>query len=101
MEQQTPIPQIKDEAVRRAKTCYFPILDFGGDGTGGGGVGFPCILSRIKWISKPLFPQILDEAVRRAKTRHFPILDLGVGGGGREGGQGFSLILSNIVALFP
>ena len=35
MEQQTPIPPpppIKDEAARRAKTRYFPILDFGGRG---------------------------------------------------------------------
>ena len=29
LEQQTPIPQIKDEASRRAKTRHFPILDLG------------------------------------------------------------------------
>ena len=34
MEQQTtiPPPQIKDEAARRAKTRYFPILDLEGVG---------------------------------------------------------------------
>ena len=33
MEQQTATPaQIKDEAARRAKTCHFPIIDFGGKG---------------------------------------------------------------------
>ena len=37
MEQQTTIPpQIKDEAARRAKTRYFPILDLGGGGGWGG-----------------------------------------------------------------
>ena len=47
MEQQTPIPplpQIKDEAVRRAKTRHFLILDLGG---GGRDLGFPFILSKI------------------------------------------------------
>ena len=44
MEQQTTIP--KDEAARRAKTRYFPILDLGGGG-GEGCLGFPFILSRI------------------------------------------------------
>ena len=50
MEQQTPIPpplpQIKDEAVRRAKTRHFLILDLGGGG-GGRDLGFPFILSKI------------------------------------------------------
>ena len=45
MEQQAPIPQIKDEAARRAN---FPILDFLGErGGGGGGLGFPLILATI------------------------------------------------------
>ena len=38
-------PQIKDEAARRAKTRHFPIFDLGGEG--GGGLGFPFILSKI------------------------------------------------------
>ena len=41
-----PSPQIKDEAARRAKTRHFPIFDLGGEG-GGGGLGFPFILSKI------------------------------------------------------
>ena len=48
MEQQTPTPtppQIKDEGARRAKTRHFAILDLGG--RGGGGLGFPFILSKI------------------------------------------------------
>ena len=41
MEQPTPHPpQIKDEAVRGAKTRHFPILDLEG-------MGFPSILSKI------------------------------------------------------
>ena len=36
MEQQALIPQIKDEAARRAKTRHFPILDFGEEGRRGG-----------------------------------------------------------------
>ena len=46
MEQQTPSPppQGTDEGARRAKTHHFPILDLGG---GGGGLGFPLILSKI------------------------------------------------------
>ena len=37
IEQQTPtpLPQIKDEAARRAKTRQFPIFDCGGRGGGG------------------------------------------------------------------
>ena len=60
MEQQTPIPQIKDEAARGAKRATFPSLNFFFFAGGGGG-----------------------------------------GGGGGEGGLGFPLILSTIVALFP
>ena len=51
---------------------------------GGGGVGFPLILSRIKWISKPLFPQTKDEAARREKRAIFPSLTWGWRGGGGE-----------------
>ena len=40
-----PPPQIKDEGARRAKTRHFPILNLGG--RGGGGLGFPFILSKI------------------------------------------------------
>ena len=53
MEQQTPIPQIKDEAARGAKRATFPSLNFfffGGGGGGGGeegDLGFPLILSTI------------------------------------------------------
>ena len=49
MEQQAPIPQIKDEAERRAKRAHFPILEFflRGGGGGEGGLGFPLILSTI------------------------------------------------------
>ena len=36
--------QVKNEAARRAKTRHFPIPDLGG---GGGGLGFPFILSKI------------------------------------------------------
>ena len=86
MEQQSPIPQIQDEAAQRAKTRHFPIFDF----RGRRGLGFPFILSNfaivdgIELNSQPyppppppysLFPQIKDEDARRAKTRHFPIFD--------------------------
>ena len=50
MEQQAPIPQIKDEAERRAKRATFPSLNFfcgGGGGGGEGGLGFPLILSTM------------------------------------------------------
>ena len=49
MEQQAPIPQIKDEAVRRAKRATFPSLNFFfvGGGGGRGGLGFPLILATI------------------------------------------------------
>ena len=40
MEQQAPIPQIKDETARRAKRATFPsLIFFGGGGGGGGGEG--------------------------------------------------------------
>ena len=60
MEQQTPIappplPQIKDEAVRRAKTRHFLILDLG---EGGGDLGFPFILSKIVASSSIILPLI-------------------------------------------
>ena len=42
MEQQTLIPQIKDEAAQKPKRAIFP---FGGDG--GGGTNFPSILFKI------------------------------------------------------
>ena len=49
MEQQTPIPQIKDEAARGAKRATFPSLNFFFFAGGGeeGGLGFPLILSTI------------------------------------------------------
>ena len=43
MEQQSPIPQIQDEAAQRAKTRHFPIFDF----RGRRGLGFPFILSNF------------------------------------------------------
>ena len=43
MEQQTPSPQIKDDAAQRAKMHHFPILDLRGRGD----LGFPFILSKI------------------------------------------------------
>ena len=43
----SPFPQIKDEGARRTKTRHFPILDLGGSGGCGGGLGFPFILSKI------------------------------------------------------
>ena len=84
MEQQAPIPQIKDEAARRAKRAIFPSLILGE--RRGGSLGFPFILSRIKWSSKPLFPQIKDEAARREKRATFPSLIFFWG----EGGSRFS-----------
>ena len=47
MEQQAPIPQIKDEAERRAKRATFPSLNFFCGGGGEGGLGFPLILSTM------------------------------------------------------
>ena len=43
-------PQIKDEVARRVKTRHLPILDLGG--RGGGGLGFPFILSKIVGFSQ-------------------------------------------------
>ena len=40
MEQQAPIPQIKDETARRAKRATFPSLIFFGGGGGGGEGGY-------------------------------------------------------------
>ena len=48
MEQQTPIPpQIKDEAAQKPKRAIFPSLIWGG---GGGGLGFPFILSKVALV---------------------------------------------------
>ena len=40
IEQQGPIPQIKDEAARRAKRAIFPSMICWGGGEGGGGSKF-------------------------------------------------------------
>ena len=49
IEQQGPIPQIKDEAARRAKRAIFPsmICWGGGGGVGEGGLSFPPISSKV------------------------------------------------------
>ena len=45
MEQQTPIPQINDEAAQKPKRAIFPNLI--SEGRGGGGLNFPFTLSKI------------------------------------------------------
>ena len=46
IEQQGPIPQIKDEAARRAKRATFPSMICCG-GRGEGGLSFPPISSKV------------------------------------------------------
>ena len=78
--------------------CHFPILDLGG-----GGLGFPFILSKIailakiKWNSKPPSPP--NQGWNHAKDKNVPFSHpwFGGGGGGGGGGLGFPFILSKIV----
>ena len=58
-------PQIKDEAARRAKTRHFPILDLGR--RGGGGLGFPFILSKIVACEQALY---LGESQEVTREQH-------------------------------
>ena len=47
IEHQGPIPQIKDEAARRAKRAIFPSMICWGGGRGEGGLSFPPISSKV------------------------------------------------------
>ena len=56
-EQQTPIPQIKDESAQKPKRAIFLSLIYGTGGGGGGwegvgGINFPSILSNI--VDRPM-----------------------------------------------
>ena len=89
MEQQTRSPP--NQGWSRTKGRYAPLshIWFGGRRGGGGGLGFPFILSKIdlaqnKMKQQTRSPHIKDEAVWRAKTQHFLMFDLG-------GGKGLSL----------
>ena len=88
MEQQTPIPQIKDEAVRRAKTCYFPILDFGGEGTGGG-CRFSMYFVQNKMDQQTPIPPNLGWSCSKGKNAPFSHPWFGGGGWGKGGGSRF------------
>ena len=70
MEQQTPIappplPQIKDEAVRRAKTRHFLILDLG-EGGGGSRISI-YFVQDCGFVFNYL---AVDNAVQRADNKH-------------------------------
>ena len=70
VEHQTSIPptspksRMKPREGQIKKTCHFSILDLGGRG----GLGFPFILSKIKWNSKPPSPP--NEEWRRVKGKN-------------------------------
>ena len=79
MEQQAPIPQIKDEAARRAKRAIFPSLILGE--RRGEESRFSIYFVQNKMVQQTPIPPN-HEAARRAKRAIFPSFFFFFGGGG-------------------